>query len=168
MESSCNGKQHGKEREFLCDKRQTLSRSCRRLHLTVTRKAAPGDCGACSVTVEAGDVPCLIPAQSWGNRSATRAWPTVKVHPLQRSFSSTPRSARICTGVYRANRCERNPDPKGASRVLARGQPVRARLQQNRRGGARAPPKESADHAVVITEGNQGRRNEPGARWVTR
>ena len=114
-------KLNGNDVEFLCEPRQTLLQILRdELHLTGTKEGcAPGDCGACSVTVDGRLVcSCLV----LGAELNGKAIQTIegmadgdKLHPLQRKFlEHAALQCGICTpGVLVAAKSllERNLNP---------------------------------------------------------
>lgn len=112
---------NGNSVEFLCETRQTLLEVLRdELHLTGTKEGCgTGDCGACSVTVDARLIcSCLILAvEVQGKSIQTIEGMAVgeTLHPLQRKFlEHAALQCGICTpGVLVAARSllERNPDP---------------------------------------------------------
>ena len=112
---------NGNAVEFLCETHQTLLEVLRdELGMTGTKEGCgTGDCGACSVTVDARLMcSCLI----LGVEAEGKAIQTIegmavgeKLHPLQRKFlEHAALQCGICTpGVLIAARSllERNPDP---------------------------------------------------------
>lgn len=112
---------NGNSVEFLCETRQTLLEVLRdELHLTGTKEGCgTGDCGACSVTVDARLIcSCLILAvEVQGKSIQTIEGMAVgeTLHPLQRKFlEHAALQCGICTpGILVAARSllERNPDP---------------------------------------------------------
>ena len=131
--------------EFLCETNQTLLDVLRDdLSLTGTKEGCgTGDCGACSVTVDARLMcSCLI----LGVEAEGKAIQTIegmavgeKLHPLQRKFlEHAALQCGICTpGVLIAARSllERNPDP--TEEELASRPPARHRLVQVHPGSKR-------------------------------
>ena len=112
---------NGNEVEFLCETHQTLLEVLRdELHLTGTKEGCgTGDCGACSVTVDARLIcSCLILAVEVQGKSIQTIEGMSdgdKLHPLQRKFlEHAALQCGICTpGFLIAARSllERNPDP---------------------------------------------------------
>jgi len=112
---------NGNAVEFLCETHQTLLEVLRdELHLTGTKEGCgTGDCGACSVTVDARLIcSCLILAvevQGKSIQTIEGMYDGDKLHPLQRKFlEHAALQCGICTpGFLIAARSllERNPDP---------------------------------------------------------
>jgi Aerobic-type carbon monoxide dehydrogenase, small subunit CoxS/CutS homologs len=112
---------NGNAVEFLCETHQTLLEVLRdELHLTGTKEGCgTGDCGACSVTVDARLIcSCLILAVEVQGKSIQTIEGMSdgdKLHPLQRKFlEHAALQCGICTpGFLIAARSllERNPDP---------------------------------------------------------
>ena len=114
-------KVNGDETEFLCDPRETLLDVLRdRLNLTGTKEGCgTGDCGACTVTIDARLVcSCLI----LGVEASGKSIETIEgmaegdtLHPLQKKFvEHAALQCGICTpGILVAakNLLEKNPDP---------------------------------------------------------
>ncbi|OFZ87235.1 MAG: ferredoxin [Betaproteobacteria bacterium RIFCSPLOWO2_12_FULL_62_58] len=107
--------------EFLCETHQTLLEVLRdELRLTGTKEGCgTGDCGACSVTVDARLMcSCLVlgvEAQGKSIQTIEGMAVGTELHPLQRKFlEHAALQCGICTpGVLIAARSllERNPDP---------------------------------------------------------
>jgi aerobic carbon-monoxide dehydrogenase small subunit len=112
---------NGNAVEFLCETRQTLLEVLRdELGLTGTKEGCgTGDCGACSVTVDARLIcSCLmlgVEAQGKSIQTVEGMACGEKLHPLQRKFlEHAALQCGICTpGILIAARSllERNPDP---------------------------------------------------------
>ena len=107
--------------EFLCETQQTLLEVLRdELRLTGTKEGCgTGDCGACSVTLDARLVcSCLVlgvEAQGKSIQTIEGMGGEKALHPLQRKFlEHAALQCGICTpGILIAARSllERNPDP---------------------------------------------------------
>ena len=107
--------------EFLCETQQTLLEVLRdELRLTGTKEGCgTGDCGACSVTLDARLVcSCLVlgvEAQAKSIQTIEGMAGCKELHPLQRKFlEHAALQCGICTpGILIAARSllERNPDP---------------------------------------------------------
>jgi len=112
---------NGNAVEYLCETQQTLLEVLRdELHLTGTKEGCgTGDCGACSVTVDARLVcSCLVlavEAQGKSIQTIEGMAAGEHLHPLQRKFlEHAALQCGVCTpGILIAARSllERNPDP---------------------------------------------------------
>ena len=112
---------NGNVAEYLCETRQTLLEVLRdELHLTGTKEGCgTGDCGACSVTLDARLVcACLVlgvEAQGKSIQTIEGMASGESLHVLQRKFlEHAALQCGICTpGILIAARSllERNPDP---------------------------------------------------------